>query len=179
MKIPTFITGNENKAKYLSNHLGLDLPHQKIDLDEIQSLDLKEVVTHKVKQAYSLIQKPVLVQDVSLEFVCLGKLPGTFIRFFVDTLPFEKICKLIPVTERDAIARVVYGYYDGNILKLFEGGLHGKISLEPRGSAGFGWDKIFIPDGYEQTRAEMSKEDDEKTYCMLHPFEELRNFLNQ
>jgi inosine/xanthosine triphosphate pyrophosphatase family protein len=109
MILPIFITGNKNKAEYLSRCLGVELPHQKIDLDEIQSLDLKEVVTHKVKQAYSILQKPVLVQDVSLEFFYFGKLPGTFIRFFVDTVPFEKICNMLPESERGATARVVYG----------------------------------------------------------------------
>lgn len=177
MKIQTFITGNENKAKYLSNHLGLELPFQKADLDEIQSLDLHEVVTHKVRQAYELLKKPVLVQDVALEFTYLGKLPGTFIRFFVDTVPLDKICEMIPKNERGAVARVVYGYYDGVEVKLFEGELQGTISLEPKGSGGFGWDKIFIPNGYDITRAEMSKEDDEKTYCLLHPFKKIKSFL--
>jgi len=178
MEKPTFITGNKNKAEYLSRCLGVELPHQKIDLDEIQSLDLKEVVTHKVKQAYSILQKPVLVQDVSLEFSYFGKLPGTFIRFFVDTVPFEKICNMLGEFERGATARVVYGYFDGVDVKLFEGELSGTIATEPRGSGGFGWDCIFIPNGYTQTRGEMSKEDDEKTYKQLHPFVEIANFLN-
>jgi inosine/xanthosine triphosphate pyrophosphatase family protein len=111
--LPIFITRNKNKAEYLSRYLGIDLAFEKVGLEEIQSLDLKEVVTHKVKQACAYLQKPVLVQDVSLEFHCLGKLPGTFIKFFVDTV----------------------------------------------------------------TRAEMSKEDDEKTYCMTHPFDSIRKFL--
>jgi hypothetical protein len=37
-------------------HLGIDIAHRKIDLDEIQSLDLNEIVTHKVKQAYAIVQ---------------------------------------------------------------------------------------------------------------------------
>lgn len=174
---PIFITGNKNKAEYLSRHLGIDLPFETVALKEIQSLDLSEVVTHKAKEAYFLLQKPVLVQDVALEFSYLGKLPGTFIRFFVDTVPFQKVCDMIPSNERDAIARVMYGYYDGNHLELFEGSHSGTISLEPRGAGGFGWDKIFIPEGYSQTRAEMSKEDDEKTYCATHPFASIKDFL--
>ena len=38
--LPIFITGNQNKVDYLSRSLGMDLPHQKIDLDEIQSVKL-------------------------------------------------------------------------------------------------------------------------------------------
>jgi inosine triphosphate pyrophosphatase len=52
----TFITGNQHKADYLANHLGREIAHQKIDLDEIQSLDLSEIVRHKVKQAYEIVQ---------------------------------------------------------------------------------------------------------------------------
>ncbi len=179
MKTPTFITGNKNKAEYLSRHLGIELPYEKAELEEIQTLDLKEVVIHKVKQAYNLLQKPVLVQDVALEFHALGKLPGTFIRFFVDTVPFQKVCDMIPENERGATARVVYGYYDGEQLELFEGSHKGTVALEPKGDGGFGWDKIFIPEGYTKTRAEMSKEDDEKTYCATHPFEAIRKFLQE
>ena len=48
----TFITGNQSKADYLSKYLGHPVDHVKIDLDEIQSLDLKKIVEHKLKQAY-------------------------------------------------------------------------------------------------------------------------------
>lgn len=178
MKTPTFITGNKHKAAYLSSLLGIELPHQKVDLDEIQSLDLKEIVEHKVKQAYEIIKGPVLVQDVSVEFSALNGLPGPFIRFFVDNVPFQKACDMIPKDERSATARVVYGYYDGQEVTFFEGSLKGTIALEPRGEGGFGWDKIFIPEGYSITRAEMSPEDDMKTYKAMHPFEDMvREFL--
>ncbi|MFA6383501.1 MAG: non-canonical purine NTP pyrophosphatase, partial [Parcubacteria group bacterium] len=86
MKKITFITGNQSKADYLANYLGLPIDHVKIDLDEIQSLDLKEIVTHKVRQAYQKVKKPVIVEDVSLEFKALGGLPGPFIRFFVENM---------------------------------------------------------------------------------------------
>ena len=78
----TFITGNRIKAEHLARHLDYPINHQSIDLDEIQSLDPNEIVTHKVRQAYSLIKRPVLVEDVSLIFNALGKLPGPFIKWF-------------------------------------------------------------------------------------------------
>jgi len=45
--------------------------HEKIDLEEIQSLDLREIVEHKVRQAYDVVKKPVLVEDTSLRFTAL------------------------------------------------------------------------------------------------------------
>jgi inosine/xanthosine triphosphate pyrophosphatase family protein len=64
MQTIIFITGNQKKADYLAKYLGLSIEHEKIDLDEIQSLDLREIVEHKVKQAYAKVGKPVLVEDV-------------------------------------------------------------------------------------------------------------------
>lgn len=174
----TFITGNQNKADYLAKYLGFPVSHHKVDLDEIQSLDLKEIVDHKVRQAYDVVKEPVLVEDVALEFSALGRFPGTFIKFLVDEVPFETICRTLDGLSRDAIARCVFGYYDGNEVKLFEGSLSGMIADQPSGENGFGWDKIFIPDGYTVTRAELSEDDDQKTYTAIKPFAELKDYLN-
>lgn len=173
----TFITGNQNKADYLAKYLGFPVDHVKLDLDEIQSLDLKEIVEHKVRQAYEKIKKPVIVEDVSLEFAALGRLPGTFIKFFLDEVPFETICSMIDGKTRKATARCVFGYFDGQELKLFEGGLDGEVATTPSGENGYGWDKIFIPQGYTVTRASLEEKDDQKTYLQIKPFEKLKEFL--
>ncbi|MEO5950597.1 MAG: non-canonical purine NTP pyrophosphatase [Candidatus Saccharimonadales bacterium] len=177
MKNITFITGNQSKADYLAKYLGLPITHHKLNLDEIQSLDLHEIVEHKVKQAYAEVQGPVLVEDVSLEFSALGKLPGTFIKFYVEEVPFETICRTLDGMSRDATARCVFGYYDGERLEYFEGSLAGRISEHPEGENGFGWDKIFIPEGYSVTRASLSEDDDRKTYQQIKPFDKIKLFL--
>lgn len=177
MKV-VFVTGNQNKADYLSKLIGLELDYQKINLDEIQSLDLKEIVKHKVIQAYEKIKKPVLVEDVSLEFKALGQLPGPFIKFFIEQMRGEDLCRLVDGKDRDAVAKCVFGYYDGQEIKLFQGSLTGKIANKPAGENGFGWDKIFIPEGYEITRAQMNENDDLKTYKSIKPIDEISNYLN-
>lgn len=177
MKSVTFITGNQGKADYLAAYLGFPVEHKKIDLDEIQSLDLQRIVRHKARQAYAKIKKPVLVEDVALEFHALGKLPGPFIRFFVDKLPFQTICSLVSGKSRKATARCVMGYYDGKTIKLFEGKLDGEIAKKPAGKNGYGWDRIFIPKGYKVTRASLGKDDDRKTYLQIKPLEKLKKFL--
>lgn len=178
MKEITFITGNQKKADYLAKYLGFPVKHHKLDLNEIQSLDLKEVVEHKVRQAYEIVKSPVIVEDVSLEFAALGRLPGTFIRFFVEEVSFETICSMIDGKTRKATARCIFGYYDGKDLKLFESKLDGEIPEKPAGEKGFGWDKFFIPEGYTVTRAELSEEDDRKTYLQIKPFAQLKEFLS-
>lgn len=46
----TFITGNQSRADYPAKYLGFPLEHHKIELDELQSLDLRTVVEYKVRQ---------------------------------------------------------------------------------------------------------------------------------
>ena len=176
MKI-TFITGNQSKADYLARYLGYPVDHHKLDLDEIQSLDLKEIVGHKVKQAFAVIKTPVIVEDVALEFHAWGRLPGPFIKFFLEEMSFEDICSLLEGKQRTATARCVFGYFDGARLELLESSLEGKVPNKPSGENGFGWDKIFIPEGYQVTRASLGEEDDRKTYLRIKPFERLKTFL--
>ncbi len=173
----TFITGNQSKADYLARYLGLPVDHVKLDLDELQSMDLKEIVGHKARQAYEHVKAPVIVEDVSLEFEALGGLPGPFIKFFVERMPFDAICQLLDGKSRKATAKCVFGYYDGETLKLFEGAMDGEVAQAPMGNGGYGWDKIFIPAGYTQTRAQMNEVDDQKTYLQIKPFAALKEFL--
>jgi inosine triphosphate pyrophosphatase len=181
-ELPTFITGNQNKADYLSRMLDVQLDHRKVNLDEIQSTNLDEIVAHKVKQAYELVRKPVLVEDVALSFESLGGLPGPFVKFFVDAEDgLEKMCRMCDGLEnRNARAECVFGYYDGERLELLRGGLDGVIADHPRGDGGYGWDQIFCPEGYEsKTRAELINEQDEATYRTIKPITQLREFLQR
>ncbi len=178
---PLFITGNQDKADYLSKMLRVALEHKKLELDELQSTSLDTIVTHKVKQAYQLAGVPVLVEDVALEFHALDGLPGPFIKYFVDSSNgLENLCRMLDGFEdRGATARCTFGYYDGKNLQLFQGSLDGTIALSPKGSNGFGWDKIFCPEGYGGlTRAELGDEDNEKTYTTIKPFAKVREYLS-
>lgn len=173
----TFVTGNPAKAEYLAKYLGFPVNHRKLDLDEIQSLDLREIVGHKVRQAFDVVRSPVIVEDVSLEFSSLGKLPGPFIRFFMEEVPFPTICAMLDGLSREATARCVFGYFDGERLEFFEGELPGRIAERPAGEGGYGWDRLFIPEGYDVTRAELGEKDDQETYLRLKPFSALRSFF--
>ena len=158
MKI-TFITGNAGKAEEVSRYLGTPIEHHSLDLDEIQSLDLEEIVKDKVMRAYEKLGTPVLVEDVSLVFNALGKLPGPLIKWFTKELENEGLCRLADGKDRHCIATVCYGFYNGSTVRLFSGSMAGTIADSPRGNNSFGWSPIFIPEGYDKTYAEMSDED--------------------
>lgn len=157
----TFITGNSAKAKYISNYFKLPIDHIKLNLPEIQSTDLKEIVEDKARRAFEIVKTPVIVEDVSLVFHELKELPGPLIKWFFETLGNEGLCKLVnKFDNKKATAKVMFAICDKSGLNTFSGSIEGSIADSPRGEIGFGWDPIFIPDGYTKTWAEMS--DDEK-----------------
>jgi non-canonical purine NTP pyrophosphatase (RdgB/HAM1 family) len=173
----TFITGNQHKADRLARYLGHPVEHAKIDLDEIQSLNLREVIEHKAKQAHGRLMRPILVDDIALEFHAIGNLPGPFVKWFIEGMGLETMCRLLDGKDRTATGRCTMAYYDGANLSIFEGSIRGTIAAEPSGDGGYGWDSIFIPDGYEETRAQLTEKDYEKVYRQIRPYDKLKEFL--
>ena len=175
----TFITGNQNKADFLAKYLGMPVTHHKLDLDEIQSLDLHAVVEHKVRQAYGILKTPILVEDAALSFTAMGRLPGTFVKWFIDEMGYEGLLRLAnSLPDQTAHGRVCYGYYNGKELRLFDGEMHGKIAKEAHdGPIGFGFDPIFVNDGFTKTRAQMTEEEYAATSYRTDAMKDLRTFL--
>lgn len=160
----TFITGNAAKAEQLGRHLDHPVAHKKLDLPEIQSLDLREIIEHKAKEAHKQIGGTVLVEDTSLTFKSLGKLPGPLIKWFLGELDNDGLSKLLDgYKDRTAVAECMFGLYDGVTLQVFDGSAAGSIAATPKGERGFGWDPIFIPKGYEKTWGEMDIEEQKET----------------
>lgn len=173
-----YITSNPHKATHMSRLLGYDIQAHPSDLPEIQSLDLKEVILHKTQTIFEQIQKPLFVDDVSLVIKGMNKLPGTFIKYFVQELGGEKICRIVDqLPTREALAQAMIGYHDGKKIHYFLGEISGRIADKPSGTRGYGWDEIFIPDGYQQIRAEMDEEDYDSTSPRTLALDQLKRFL--
>lgn len=180
-QLPTFITGNQHKAEYLSRQLGVQLQHTKIDLDEIQSTNLHAIVEHKLRQAYDVVKAPVLVEDVSLIFHALGELPGPYIKWFVEKAGGEACCRMLDgFNDRSARVICTFGYFDGTEMRFFDSEVAGSIAAHPAGTNGFGFDEFFIQEGYLITRAQMTQQENERTYAAdLKPFAKVREYLAQ
>lgn len=177
-KTLTFITGNAAKAEQLGRHLELPVRHQKIDLEEIQSLDLRKIVDHKSREAYKQVGGPVLVEDVSLTFSALNRLPGPLIKWFLTDLGNEGLCRLLDgYNDRTAIAEVCFGYFNGKEVEYFDGKMQGSIAESPRGERGFGWDPIFIPAGQDKTWGEMTPEEQKDHSMRRIALKKLESFL--
>lgn len=161
-----FVTGNKDKLLWAERFLGMKLLHESLDLDEVQDIDPVKVLDKKAREAFRILGKSVLVEDTSLVFHALGRLPGPFIKFFQGEMDNNELCKLLNgFDDRSATQTVIFGIYDGNETRIFEGSGAGTMAENPRGENGFGFDSIFIPSGHTQTRGEMTDEE----YAAVHP----------
>ncbi len=150
----TIVTGNPHKLAELQQVFPAEIALQakKLNLDEIQSLDLHEIVRHKLHQAYATVDNPVIVEDVSAELEALNGLPGPFIKFFEERLGKGALFKLAGESRVKIICSM--GYYDGLREFIVDGEIEGRI-VAPRGGEGFGFDFVVIPDGYDKTMSEL------------------------
>lgn len=151
----TVVTTSKDKLAEINKILGTNHKVSKIEIPEIQSLDLDEVITQKAKAAYQILKKPVLVEDISFEINALKGLPGTFIKFFLKTLGTEKTVALVRGTKTNTKVTASVAIYDGKKLKIFKGTVLGTLSKKDKGANGFGFDKVFIPNGHTMTYAQM------------------------
>ena len=156
-----FVTSNLDKLREAEAVLGRSIEHCGLDLPELQTLDLEEVVRDKARAAWNHFGRPVLVEDTSLELAGLGGFPGPLIRWLLGSVGPEGICKVAGCFEdRRATARCLVCATDGSAEVFGEGAVEGFIAPGPRGDGGFGWDVAFVPvDGGGLSYGEMSEEE--------------------
>jgi non-canonical purine NTP pyrophosphatase (RdgB/HAM1 family) len=176
-----FVTSNRNKLREAESVLGRRLDHEGLDIDEIQSLDLVEVVRHKAAAAHDRVGVPVLVEDTSLELAALGGFPGPLIRWLLTSVGPAGICRLVAAFgDPAATVRCIALATDGDREVMGVAEVRGRIVSAPRGDQGFGWDSTFAPaDGDGRTYGEMSDDEKNSISHRKRAFEALRDALNE
>lgn len=161
----TFVTTNTGKANEVRSLLktfGIEIDVCTIKLTEIQSDSLEEIATKSCEEAHEILKGPVFVEDAGLFIECLNGFPGPYSSYVYRTIGIAGVLKLMR-GEENRLARFkscIACKLPGTPIKLFSGVCIGKISHEPRGSSGFGFDPIFVPEeGNGKTFAEMSVEE--------------------
>ena len=174
-----FITGNLNKLREAQEILEIQMEQGTAEhLHEIQTNDIRQLVEHKVKEAWREFKCPVLVEDSGLIFSAWNGLPGALVKWFENSVGCEGMLKMLESFEnRQAEAVCLTAVYDGEALVIGEGRVSGTIASDIRGSQGFGWDVIFIPDGENRTYAEMSPEEKNAQSHRRKAFESLKRLL--
>src|SRR3989338_227701 len=152
-----FITGSAGKFKEAQAVLP-ELQQLDSDLPELQEIDAQKIIAAKLAAAQRNHTGSFIVEDTSLSISSLNGLPGPLIKWFLKTLGNEGLARIAlnnsaPSASVAAEARTVIGYVDEqHRVSFFEGVIKGSVIL-PRGDRGFGWDPIFVPEGFEIGRA--------------------------
>ncbi|BCS91201.1 MAG: non-canonical purine NTP pyrophosphatase [Candidatus Micrarchaeota archaeon] len=157
------LTKNRNKYEEIaelckaSNLELLMLPDDKI---ELQADTLEEVARYAAEQAYSKHNKPVIVDDSGLFIDALNGFPGVYTSYVKKTIDSKGILRLMDgVSNRAAYFKTVIAYADSDRIELFEGIVRGMIADSVHSGRDFGFDNIFIPEGYNKTFSELSIEE--------------------
>ena len=185
-----FSTGNLNKANEIKSLLPEDT-----ELLTLKDLDLEDDIPEtaptlegnaKLKAKYVVEHYNIdcFADDTGLEVYCLNNEPGVLsARYAGEQKSSEDnikllLSRLIEKNDRRARFRTVIALHlDGN-LHTFEGIVEGKIIHEKRGEKGFGYDPIFVPDGYDITFAEMSLNEKNMISHRAKAFAKMIEFLN-
>lgn len=137
-KLNTSNLGKFEEFKCLFSKYGYCLETTHIDLKEIDA-DSLTVIVHKVGQ----LEENVLVDDTSLEIE--GASVGIHVRWLLEHLS--------EYVGRKADWKVLLAYRQGGQVFIYKGSLSGTI-VEPKGTSGFGFDPIFLPDDATETLAQ-------------------------
>ena len=171
-----FATNNKNKLREAGEILGYDLKPVSLDLHETQDIKVETVVRKKAKEAFRKAGKPVLVEDTGLEFNTWNGLPGALIKWFLETVGTEGILRMLTgETKRGATAKTAVGFFDGTQTHIFTGTVSGIIPETIRGTGGFGWDPIFIPNEHTKSFAEMNSAEKNSLSMRKIAFEQIKN----
>ncbi len=129
---------------------------------------LKENAAQKAEYIYNMYKQDCFADDTGLEVEALGGEPGVYsARFAGQGCSFDDnidllLEKMEGKTNRKACFKTVICLIEGDKEKFFEGTCQGVITTERYGKKGFGYDPIFIPNGYAESFAEMTAQQKNK-----------------
>ena len=184
-----FATNNKHKAEEMRYAIGnkfeiLTLKEAGIDIDIPEPYDtLEENASEKSGTIYRLTKTNCFSEDTGLEVYALNGVPGVkSARYAGDIKSFdaniEKLLnKLTGKPNRKARFKAILSLIIDGKETLFEGICEGKIINEKKGSLGFGYDPVFVPDGSTKTFAEMDLEEKNKFSHRTKAAEKLVAFL--
>ena len=165
-----FASHNRNKVEELRSLIGNSI--ELVNLDDLGIIEdipetgttLEENARLKAEYVYSRHKIPCFADDTGLEVESLDGRPGVYSARYAGepSNSDNNIAKLLRemsnIEERSAQFRTVIAYIDKEGQRLFEGVVKGEITKQKSGRKGFGYDPVFIPNGFDCTFAEMTME---------------------
>lgn len=194
MKI-VFATKNRGKVKEVQEKLkqfGIEV----IPISEVAEVEAPEETGEtfcenayqKVTYYAERINMPVIAEDSGLEVEALGGKPGVFSSRFAGegATDEENNRKLIQELKKKGVESSPARYVSFIFLSFpqkfglwSEGEVRGKVITEPRGTGGFGYDPLFIPEGFTRTMAELSLKEKNRISHRGRALEKLVKLINE
>lgn len=191
MKKIVFATNNPNKLKEVINIVGDNI--EIVSLSDINCFDdipetQPTIQGNASQKSHYILDKynvDCFSDDTGLEIEALNGEPGVYSARYAGgkEISFEEninkvLAKLKNKENRKARFKTVVSLILNGKEYLFEGIVNGTITKEKKGSSNFGYDPIFMPDGYNKTFAEMSQDEKNKISHRGIVIRKLADFLN-
>lgn len=191
LKVEKLVFATNNLHKLQEVKAILDGKVQIQSLSEIGCLDeipetaetLEGNALLKAKFVYDRFQLDCFADDTGLEIEALGGEPGVFSARYagLEHDSYKNRMKVLRLMEQQTNRKAQFRTVIALVLQgkeyLFEGKVEGIITREPRGEGGFGYDSIFVPNGYEQTFAELSAEQKNQISHRAHAVKKFADFI--
>ena len=169
---PKILFGTNNQNKLQEIRQILDEKYEVLSLKDLgKQMDVEETETTlegnsilKATTYYHHTGIPCFADDTGLEVEALNGAPGVYSAGYAgencsyDDNVNKMLREMTGKENRKAQFRTVIAFYDGSQTLTFDGIVNGQIIQERRGTNGFGYDPIFLPEGYQETFAELSSE---------------------
>ncbi|MFM8832187.1 MAG: RdgB/HAM1 family non-canonical purine NTP pyrophosphatase [Cytophagales bacterium] len=184
-----FATNNQHKIQEVAQLLGDNF--KIVSLQEIGcNEELKEEQStiegnslQKAKYVFERYHVPCFADDSGLEIEALAGEPGVHSAYYSGSRDFDAniqlvLHKLSGITQRKAQFKSVITLITADTQQQFTGLLPGSIIQEKKGTNGFGYDPIFVPDGFTKTLAELTLAEKNGISHRSVAVKELQRFLN-
>jgi len=151
-----FLTGNKDKlqsACEVFKSYPIRLLNQKMEIPEIQSLNVEEVARYSVEYAVNIIKKNVIKVDCGYYFEAFNGFPGALVKYFERSFSSDDILKLLEGKSRNVVIRecLAYASPEGEV-KTFLSESKATIAYKPEGIGG-SIDKLIVYPGFNKPQA--------------------------
>lgn len=193
MNEPKLIFATHNKHKLEEVKLLLNNEINLLSLTDISFFDeipeeedtLEGNARQKAKFIFDLYHQDCFSDDTGLEVLSLNGAPGVHSARYAgeghnDAMNRRKLLEQLKgIQNRTARFRTVVALWWKGTEYLFEGIVKGEIIAEERGDNGFGYDSLFVPEGYDKTFAEMGEKEKNEISHRGKAIKNLAQFLEE
>lgn len=188
------LLGTKNPGKVKEARAIISVPGENLRILSFRDIGFSDVdesgqtyADNSLKKARSISKEtglPVLSDDSGLEVFALDKAPGPRSARFAGPRSTDEenlsllLDKLKQVEERGArFVTVATLYLSPDKRYMTRGTLGGRVAREPKGNSGFGYDPIFVPEGFNKTLAQLGEEEKNKISHRRKALEKMREKL--